>query len=307
MREGHAELELREIHMLRWRLVLGTLFIALLIALCGWDHVAKPPGLVLFPLALLLSAVAAQEYLGLLAARGLRPEKSVVYAGSIAVVGVNVIPIFWKGSPPLDPLGWPLTAFGLSLLAAFVVEMWRYETPGASMERLALAVLGVAYAGLLMAFIVQMRLLGDGGWGVPAIGSLVIVVKMSDIGAFTAGRLWGKHKMTPTLSPGKTWEGAAGGMIFACVGSGLALALLMPLMTNRPAAPLWAWLSYGLVVGGAGILGDLAESLIKRDVERKDSSAWMPGFGGVLDMLDSVLFAAPIAFLMWKMVLVRLS
>jgi phosphatidate cytidylyltransferase len=286
--------------MLRWRLLLGTLFILVLIGLLWWDHVARPPGLVLFPLALLLSAVAAQEYLGLLAARGLRPEKYVVYAGSVGVVAVNAIPVFWRDSP-LEPLGWPLAAFGLSVLAAFIMEMWRYERPGETMERLALAVLGVAYAGLLMAFIVQMRLLGrDGEWGVPAIASLVIVVKMSDVGAYTAGRLWGRHKMTPTLSPGKTWEGAAGGMAFACLGSWLALEWLAPLVTGNSAAPAWYWLAYGLVVGVAGIFGDLAESLIKRDVGRKDSSTWMPGFGGVLDMLDSVLFAGPIAYLMWK-------
>jgi phosphatidate cytidylyltransferase len=293
--------------MLRWRLLLGTAFFALLVGMFWLDHRAATPGLVLYPLAILLSAAAAQEYLGLLAARELKPDKYVVYAGSLAVVAVNAVPVLWT-TPRMEPLGWPLAAFGLSLLAAFAVEMWRYEKPGEVMERLALAVLGVAYAGLLLAFIVQMRLLGRDGvlgtLGVPAIASLVIVVKMSDIGAYTVGRLLGRHKMTPVLSPGKTWEGAAGGMAFACLGSWLALGWLTPLMTSGTAVSIAAWLLYGIVVGIVGILGDLAESLIKRDVSRKDSSDWMPGFGGVLDMLDSVIFAAPVALVFWKLVLV---
>jgi phosphatidate cytidylyltransferase len=73
---------------------------------------------------------------------------------------------------------------------------------------------------------------------------------------------------------------------------------------NIAAAPAWGWLAYGLIVGVAGMLGDLAESLIKRDLGRKDSSDWMPGFGGVLDVLDSILFAAPVAYLCWALGLV---
>jgi phosphatidate cytidylyltransferase len=126
------------------------------------------------------------------------------------------------------------------------------------------------------------------------------VVKMSDVGAYTVGRLAGRHKLAPVLSPGKTIEGALGGLLFACLGSWIALRWVLPAMTGAVAVySNWGWLVYGLLVGLAGILGDLAESLIKRDVGRKDSSDWLPGFGGVLDMLDSVLLAAPVAYLCW--------
>lgn len=287
--------------MLRWRLLLGTIFISVLAGLLALDHRLDTPGMILFPLALLLSLLVSHEYLGLLEARKLRPVKGVVYAGSLAIVAANAVPLFWQTQ--LEPLGWPLAAFALALLAAFLGEMRRYEGPGEVMERLALAVLGVAYSGLLLTFIVQMRLLGENGrWGVPAIASLLIVVKMGDIGAYTVGRLLGKHPMAPVLSPGKTWEGAAGGLAFACLGSWLALNCLLPLMLGDPwPKNSWGWLPYGVVVGAAGILGDLAESLIKRDLGRKDSSTWMPGFGGVLDLLDSVIFAGPVAFLFWKL------
>src|SRR5262245_10994810 len=309
--------------MLRWRLLLGTIFIAALIALCWVDHLISPPGLVLLPLALALCGLASQEYLSLLAARGSadaarqpggsgsgvpQPIAPVVYAGSLAVVLANAIPVFWPTpADPLGALGWPLAALGLAVLAAFMGEMRRYERPGGVMERLGLSVLGIAYCGLLLAFVVQLRLLGPdsghrGAWGVAAIASLVIVVKMCDIGAYTFGRLLGRHKMTPVLSPGKTWEGAAGGLVLACLGSWLALNWLAPAMSaDLSPRPAWSWLGYGAIVGIAGILGDLAESLVKRDVGRKDSSSWMPGFGGVLDLLDSVLFAAPVALLCWKL------
>ncbi len=303
--------------MLRWRLLLGTVFIAALVGLCWVDHLVSPPGVVLLPLAFALCVVAGKEYVDLLAARRgdsavarpnsprlAFPDPLLVLAGSAAVVLANAIPVFWDTR--MDPLGWPLAAFGLAVLAAFLGEMHRYERPGGVVERLGLTVLGVAYCGLLFAFVVQMRLLGPadqlGAWGVTAIASLVIVVKMADVGAYTFGRLFGRHKMTPVLSPGKTWEGAAGGLAFACLGSWLALNWLAPAMSaGLSPRPVWSWLSYGVIVGVAGMLGDLAESLIKRDVGRKDSSTWMPGFGGVLDLLDSVLFAAPVAYLCWKL------
>jgi phosphatidate cytidylyltransferase len=129
---------------------------------------------------------------------------------------------------------------------------------------------------------------------------------MGDTGAYTLGRLMGRHKMAPRLSPGKTWEGAAGAALFAVFGS-WAVFNLIGRMLNSHRAPLesWRWIVFGLVVGIAGLLGDLAESLLKRDAGRKDSSPWMPGFGGMLDLLDSILFAAPVAYLCWATGLVN--
>lgn len=293
--------------MLRWRLLLGAVFIAALIGLFTLDYQAPFPGVVLFPLALLLSWLAAGEILWLLAARDLRPRPGIVRLGALAVVASNLVAAI-DPTTPLASLGWPAAAFALAVLAAFLGEMHRYERPGEVMERLGLTVMALAYVGLLLSFVAQMRLLGPeggrlGSWGVAALASLVITVKMCDIGAYTFGRLFGRHKMSPVLSPGKTWEGAAGGIALACLGGWVALNLLAPAL-GVEVRFAWAFLPYGVLVGGCGILGDLAESLIKRDVGRKDSSAWMPGFGGVLDLLDSVLFAAPVAFLLWKLGLI---
>ena len=104
------------------------------------------------------------------------------------------------------------------------------------------------------------------------------------------------------MSPGKTIEGGVGGLLFAVFGAWLSLAVLWPAMSRvtPPTVLAWQWLGFGLTVGVAGMLGDLAESLLKRDLGHKDSSDWMPGFGGVLDLLDSILVAAPIAYVWWQ-------
>jgi phosphatidate cytidylyltransferase len=118
------------------------------------------------------------------------------------------------------------------------------------------------------------------------------VPKCNDIGAFFTGTFLGKHKMTPTLSPKKTWEGFVGGMLSGAAAA-VGLSFAAPVFPGgMPEAA-----AFGLVVGVAGVLGDLAESLIKRDCGTKDASKSIPGFGGVLDVVDSVLFAAPVAYL----------
>jgi phosphatidate cytidylyltransferase len=108
--------------------------------------------------------------------------------------------------------------------------------------------------------------------------------------------------MAPRLSSGKTMEGLAGGILFACLGSWLSFSFVLPALGGaaRRAPPGYAWLVFGLVVGMAGVLGDLAESLLKRDLNCKDSSTWMPGFGGVLDVVDSLLLAAPVGYAVWS-------
>ena len=129
---------------------------------------------------------------------------------------------------------------------------------------------------------------------------------MGDTGAYTVGRLIGRHKMAPRISPGKTMEGAIGALVFACVGSWAAFRWIVPLAIRDSVthAALWGWLAFGLLVGTAGMMGDLAESFLKRDVGVKDSSTWMPGFGGVLDILDSLLLSAPVAWFCWALGLV---
>jgi phosphatidate cytidylyltransferase len=289
------------------------LFIAALAGLCWLDAqqaLGAAPGLWLFPLALLLALAASGEMLWMLAGREIRPQPAAIYAGNLAIVASNGVPLCWPGYPPdcsLGRLGWPLCSFGIAVLAAFVVEMIRYRAPGKSVVQLATTALSFAYVGLLVSFLIQLRAVEPNNsamaddWGLVPLLSLIAVVKAGDIGAYTVGRLFGRHKMTPLLSPGKTWEGAAGAVIFAALTAWLVLILWVERKPSLGAISLSSapWLFYGVLVGVVGLLGDLAESLLKRDLGRKDSSSWMPGYGGVLDLLDSVLFAAPVAYLLW--------
>ena len=117
----------------------------------------------------------------------------------------------------------------------------------------------------------------------------VFVVKSSDIGAYTTGKLFGKHKFSPGISPGKTWEGMAGAVAMAIIVA-ICFAVIFDIMV-WPAAVI-----FGICFAFIGQLGDLMESLIKRDTEQKDSSSSVPGFGGILDVIDSPLAAACFAY-----------
>jgi phosphatidate cytidylyltransferase len=187
--------------------------------------------------------------------------------------------------------------FTVVVLLGFLVEMAAFRPPAQTAEasatgsghvviRLALLVWITAYLGLLPSFLMQLRWLN-----VTALALGIFIPKCCDIGAYFTGRLLGRHPMAPVLSPKKTWEGVLGGLLLS---AGAAVAINRPLSVV-PGGDLGAAV-FGLVVGGAGVLGDLAESMIKRDCRRKDASQMMPGFGGVLDVIDSILFAAPIAY-----------
>ncbi|MCH8921633.1 MAG: phosphatidate cytidylyltransferase [Planctomycetes bacterium] len=288
--------------MLRWRITLGAVLILTLSGL-GWldwyiarEDVFDMPGTIMLPVLLLLAALASGEILWLLEGRQLRPLAWVVYGGNLLIVGSNAVVVYWKDYPvdcPVGKLGWPLLALGIGVLLAFVGEIRRYEKPGRVIVNVALSVFSMCYVGLLLSFAIHLRIVG----GMRALAAMLVAVKMCDTGAYTVGRLIGRHKLAPVLSPGKTVEGALGGIVIGCAST-CGLLYLLARLFEVP--PRWgAWIIFAATMAIVGILGDLSESLFKRDMGRKDSSAWLPGFGGFLDLLDSVLFAAPVAFLLW--------
>jgi phosphatidate cytidylyltransferase len=258
------------------------------------------PGLWLLPLTMIIAVLAGGEVLWLLSSRNIRPVAWVVHAGNVLIVAANWFGYWQQGPGTLASLGWPAMALALGVIGLFMAEMHRYSGPGGVTERLAGGILSLTYVGLMLTFVIHLRFLGGGAWGLPALLSLIVAVKMCDTGAYTVGRLIGRHKLAPVLSPGKTMEGLLGGLTFALLGSWATFNWLLPSMAPaREAGPAWGWVIFGLAVGSAGVVGDLAESLLKRDLGRKDSSPWMPGFGGVLDIMDSILLASPVAFICW--------
>lgn len=289
--------------MLRWRLLLGTLLIAALGILCWLDQRAPVPGLWLFPVALGCTFAATNEMLDLAKSMGARPLPWTVYTSNVVLLASSWAPFIWgmgAKTPPGTSAGtWPLLALSLCVLLVFAGEMYRFQKPGGATANVGMAILAVVYVGLLLSLLAQLRI----RWGVWALVSFLVVVKLGDVGAFAVGRLWGRHKIAPALSPGKTIEGAFGALAFAGAGSWVTFNWLIPWTTSSTAASgfWWGWIPFGLLVGTAGMVGDLAESLMKRDAGKKDSSTWMPGFGGVLDILDSVLLATPVALFCWAL------
>ena len=281
--------------MLRWRLALGIPLIALLVALCWFDHSAARPGIYLAPLAILLCGLATQEMIRLFRTMGHQPLAWAIYLGTLLPVIACCIPIAMMPYPadcPVGKLGWLACGLAAGMVVAMVGEMTRYEKPGTTINNLAMAALAILYVGGLLGFIIQLRLLPG---GMTALLSLIFAVKVSDTGQYTCGKLFGKHKLAPLLSPGKTWQGTIGG---------IAISMLLTTLVFRTLGSPASLLVYAFLLTVAGIVGDLAESLLKRDAGVKDSSSWLLGFGGVLDILDSLLVAAPVAYACWVLGLV---
>jgi phosphatidate cytidylyltransferase len=274
------------------------------------------PGVWLFPVLLAVSLLAAEEVLSLVGGKDLRPVAWVIYLGTALISLAAALPMFcqlfgWKlaADNPLGRFGWPAVVLAIASIGVLFAEMQRYERPGRSIVTAAVGIFTLVYVGLLASFLALLRLHetplstteASGDWGLLALFSTLVVVKSGDAGAFFTGKTFGKHKLTPVLSPGKTWEGAIGGIATACLVSWACFRFAGPAMvgTGYVEPPLWASLLYGLILALAGMIGDLAESMLKRDMDRKDSSTWLPGLGGVLDILDAVLVAGPISYVCW--------
>jgi len=278
--------------MLRWRLLLGTLIIAALVGLCWLDAQAARPGIWLLPVLLAFTLLATSEILHLARAGGLHPIGWPVYYGNLLLVLCQWLPLNGNWLT----IWWLAAGLATGVFLIFFGEMTRYEKPGGVMANIAASVFSLVYVGVMLGFAVQLRF----DWGVGAMATWILSVKMGDTGAYTVGRLFGRHKLCPVLSPGKTIEGAAGALLFASLGAWIGFRWFASDPPTTALGP-WSWLVFGLLMGVLGMIGDLAESLLKRDVGCKDSSAWMPGFGGILDMLDSLLLTAPVAWLYWTL------
>lgn len=293
--------------MLRWRLTIGAALIAALAGLCWLDASLPRPGIALAALAIVAAALAAGEMLRMFRRRGVQPSPAALYIGTLLPVVASCVPIAFpivRVNPALGTAGWLGAGLALGCICALVGEMRRYAAPGVSIANVAHTALSVLYVGGLVGMLVLLRQVNApadiGGWrGLFPLMAVIATVKLSDTCQYFIGRTFGRTKLSPLISPGKTWEGAVGGILLASLLAAAGIAWLnIGAAGLRPAYFTMAW-GFTLTISVAGILGDLAESLLKRDAGVKDSSDWLPGFGGVLDLLDSLLFAAPVAYLWW--------
>lgn len=305
--------------MLKRRLIGAAIIISAMIFLLWLDFLAGQPsftgrpGVVLCLLAILTSGVAASELWQMFRTGGAvqQPEWLVV---SMMVLATTITcgPILYSVYPidcPIGMFGWPLVGMLSIVVVSFLFEMLTYdagaaENPGLVTHRIARSVMLCIYLLVLFAFLVAHRFLQhDNVLGQIALVTLLATVKLSDAFAYFTGKRFGTVKLAPRLSPGKTVQGSLGGLVGGCVAAAITVFLVAPYIYKVTLEIPWWWIPvYGVVVTIAGMFGDLAESLIKRDCQSKDSSTWLKGLGGVLDIVDSLVFAAPISWLLWMLV-----
>jgi phosphatidate cytidylyltransferase len=221
-------------------------------------------------------ALALWELRQALAERGIHLPLIPIGAGGIAMFTLA----YWYGAQP-----------ALAALAATALVLMAWRLPGGSagyVRDLTASVFTLVYVPLLGIFVPLMLSMPDG-----ARRTLIFVALpvCSDVGGYFAGILLGRHLMAPVISPKKTWEGFAGSVV-ACLAVG---AITLPWLLH---AHVWQGLLLGAAGAAAAILGDLVESMIKRDLEIKDMGTVFPGHGGAMDRLDSLVFVAPVAWLL---------
>ncbi|MBI3615292.1 MAG: phosphatidate cytidylyltransferase [Candidatus Omnitrophica bacterium] len=195
--------------------------------------------------------------------------------------------IYWEFEPTK---GWELFFMALVFLALFLLQLGRKDSSQA-IQGISTALFGIFYVSWCFSFLIKLRLttgpmVPDGRW---LVAYLLLVTKGGDVGGYAVGSIFGRHTLIRRISPSKTWEGMIGGLVFS-----LAAAFLMK--PAFPSIPLGHLLVLGLLLGILGQLGDLSESMIKRDCQVKDSGRILPGMGGILDVIDSLLFASPICY-----------
>lgn len=296
--------------MLKKRLIAGSLMAAGIGAILIGDAYLKDyvfgfgfyPFLFVFTLA--AGYLATRELVAIIREPN-RPLRWVCAVGVLLLLGSHFVQAAVEPADVYNgtALAWRLQAYvaGGFVLFAFVVEMYRYRATGHSIAKIAHALLVLAYLGVLTSFFLKLRWLTFPGR--PDASGLMLaltifVPKCGDIAAYFVGRLFGRRQITPLLSPKKTWAGFLGGF----GGAAFAAVALMLIGRHVSGVEVFAFgwpeaVGFGVTVGFAGMLGDLAESLIKRDGRAKDASQTVPGFGGLLDVFDSVLFAGPVAYL----------
>lgn len=241
---------------------------------------------------LLMVLVAAIVSLGGLELARLAAAKGLVVLNPACAVGLVLLSTTWYWPRLLHvPQGVYLPVVMALALAGIVLVQHRRFGVNGMLTHCGISCFSLLYLGILGSFILGIRI--DGGlWEFLAF---IFAVKSSDIGAYTFGKLFGKHKMAPRVSPGKTWEGL-GGAVAAAIVVSFAFSWFSGIMA------VWLAPLFGAAMAGIGQLSDLTESMLKRDAQQKDSSNRVPGFGGILDVIDSPLFAAPVAYLFFAVV-----
>lgn len=308
--------------MLKLRLIFGPMMIAAMLALFYFDNSLDqldltgtvferlfagraylPAGLLMLLAFLLLIPLLARELVQIFHAKGIHANPVMITAsGMIGCTLLYAVPHKLNSQNTMAIFA---TVLVVLFLATLLQYAFRHQRTQGAVAVAGATLLALIYMGLLPGFYIAIRRWHT-AWVVLGI---LLIVKSSDIGAYFSGRALGKHKLIPWLSPGKTWEGLIGGVLFSgLVAAGLAvlgnawelthvMKKIDGVRTQVPLeiSPIAAFFA-GVAMGLVGQFGDLCASLFKRDAGIKDSGSSIPGFGGVLDVVDSPIVVAPLAY-----------
>lgn len=303
--------------MLRHRLILGPILLAALALLLwvderldavsvpaswhGWYPSGSgtlPAGTLLLAAGLLIVPIAARELGSIFRAGGVQASRR--WLAMAAMAGLLVSAAVPRYASAVNAVAMVASVATGVLIASLLWHIRGRQLQGAT-AAVGAAVFAFVYLGLMFGFVLALRR-EHSAWVVLGV---LIVTKSCDIGAFATGKLLGRHKLIPWVSPGKTWEGLVGGLALSAGAAVLAVTLARQVpqddrFVGLAGMELWRAASIGVLFGLTGQAGDLLASVLKRDARLKDSGHSLPGFGGVLDVVDSVLLVAPVAFWVLK-------
>jgi len=238
-------------------------------------------------IAMLALAAGLFEFYSLTKKLELKADAAIAYLGAAAIF-VNFL--FDAPTKAPDLL---IATLALLVIVVLITQTFRFQKDFSKMLTGAgVTLLGPIYVAFLGGFLVAMRVGFENHLYLSThlLGYFFLVLMGSDTGAYFGGKAFGKHKLIPTISPGKTWEGLIGGLVAAAAFAALATFWFFPELPYQVSIPL------AVVMSGVGVLGDLTESAMKRGSNTKDAASILPGHGGFLDRLDSLLFGAPLLY-----------
>ncbi|MDO8729725.1 MAG: phosphatidate cytidylyltransferase [Candidatus Omnitrophota bacterium] len=260
------------------RLLTGSALIALVAGV-----LFKAPAWIFSLVTTVFIGLGLNEFFSLVERKGIVIERWLGLA-----VGLLIPISIWTGFEPTK--GWELFFMVVVFLALFLTQMRRQDSSQAIVG-ISTALFGILYVSWSLSFLIKLRFLENPVLpsGIWLVALVLLITKGGDIGAYFVGSAIGRHALIRRVSPSKTWEGMVGGLLFS-VGGALTLRGVFSQI------PAYHLVVLGLLLGVLGQLGDLSESLVKRDCQVKDSGTLFPGMGGALDLLDSLLFTSPICY-----------
>lgn len=291
--EGTSPAPREGIHVVRIASAFAAFVIALLVFWVGLPLLA--------PTYLLLSLIAIQEFASMLALRGIRLRKRSLWVAAVLTLPAS-LPASYPGMHPLIAgVSWRELLLGLFALYLIGIEIVAPRRD--SLNTIVYSLFGYLYIPWLFGYMVTLRYTPNGVLGLWYLMLPMLAIVASDAGAYVFGSWLGRRKLAPLISPNKTVEGSLGGLALSVVVVTTATFLLERLTHLH--VDLYDGLLFSLLVGSAAQLGDLFESLVKRWVGVKDAGIFLPGQGGVLDRIDSTLFAVPVTYYFVTLVILR--